>query len=164
MQATDSTQLSLSGGFNRRLLDSTELLSGGATTLNLKGDVSLVRVAVEQNDEAFAEQEVSSQRVRLLLSGEQSRALSGGGGMTPSVEAGVRFDGGDGATGTGIEIGGGLRYANPNGNLSVAGNIRTLLAGEYDESGVDVSVQLAAIGSWFVVQSTPGMGQDRECG
>ena len=43
----------------------------------------------------------------------------------------------------GVEIGGGLRYANPGGSLSVAGNIRTLLAGEYDESGVDVTIQLA---------------------
>ena len=42
----------------------------------------------------------------------------------------------------GVEIGGGLRYANPGGNLSVAGNIRTLLAGEYDESGVDLTVRL----------------------
>ena len=91
----------------------------------------------------FAAQEVGSTRLRVLLAGQQQRRLASGGRLTPSVEAGVRFDGGDGTTGGGVELGGGLRYANPNGSLSVAGNVRTLLAGEYDESGVDVTIQLA---------------------
>ena len=146
VQSTDSAQLSLSGGFSRWLLNSTELLPGGATTLNLKGDVSLTSVDVEENMEAgFAAQDVGSTRLRVLVSGEQQRGLASGGRLTPSVEAGVRYDGGDGVTGVGVELGGGLRYANPGGNLSVAGNVRTLLVGEYDELGVDFTVQLAPI-------------------
>ena len=81
----------------------------------------------------------------MLVSGEQQRGLASGGRLMPSVEAGVRYDGGDGVTGVGVELGGGLRYANPGGNLSVAGNVRTLLVGEYDELGVDFTVQLAPI-------------------
>ena len=142
VQSTDSAQLSLSGGFSRQVLSSTDLLPGGATTLDLKGDVSLTSVDVEEKAD-FAAQEVGSTRLRVLVSGEQQRGLASGGRLTPSVEAGVRYDGGDGVTGVGVELGGGLRYANPGGNLSVAGNVRTLLVGEYDELGVDFTVQLA---------------------
>ena len=142
VQATDSAQLSLSGGFSKWLLNSTELLPGGATTLNLKGDVSLTSVDVEEKAD-FAAQEVGSTRLRVLVSGEQQRGLASGGRLMPSLEVGVRYDGGDGVTGAGVELGGGLRYANPGGDLSVAGNVRTLLAGGYDELGVDVTVRLA---------------------
>ena len=102
VQATDSTQLSLSGGFSRQVLSSTKQSSGNTTTLNLKGDVSLTSVDVEENMEAgFAAQEVGSTRLRVLVSGEQQRRLANGGRLMPSVEVGVRFDGGDGATGAG---------------------------------------------------------------
>ena len=139
--STDTTQLSLAGGFSHRLSGS----AGSADrSVHLKGDVALTSVAVAAVAGKFAEQDVGSQRVRLLLSGAQSRELSSGGGVTPSLEVGVRFDGGDGATGAGVELGGGLRYANPGGDLSVSGNVRTLLAGGYDEFGVDVTVQLVS--------------------
>ena len=142
--STDTTQQSLSGGFSRRLLHSTKQTSGNTTTLNLKGDVSMTSVDVEENMQAgFAAQDVGSTRLRVLVSGQQQRQLANGGGLSPSVEAGIRYDGGDGATGGGIEIGGGLRYANPGGNLSIAGNVRTLLAGDYDESGMGFLLQLS---------------------
>ena len=144
VQATDSAQLSLSGGFSRWLLNSTDLLPGGATTLNLKGDVSMTSVDVDENlEDRFAAQKVGSTRLRVLVSGEQQRGLASGSKLMPSLEVGVRYDGGDGVTGAGVELGGGLRYANPGGDLSVAGNVRTLLVGEYDELGVDFTVQLA---------------------
>ena len=99
---------------------------------------------MEAEADKFAEQDVASSRLRLLLSGERQRALASGGRLTPSLEVGIRNDGGDGTTGTGVELGGGLRYANRGGTVAVAGNIRTLLAGEYDESGVDFSVRLSS--------------------
>ena len=142
VSSTDTTQQSLSGGFSRWLLNSTELLSGGATTVNLKGDVSMTSVDVEENAD-FDAQKVSSTRLRVLVSGEQQRRLANGGGLMPSLEAGVRYDGGDGVTGAGVELGGGLRYANPGGNLTITGNVRTLLAHGYDESGVGFLLQLS---------------------
>ena len=141
--STNTTQQSLSGGFSRRLLNPTKQTSGNTITLNLKGDVSMTSVDVEENLEAgFAAQEVSSSRLRVLISGEQLCGLASGGGLTPSLEMGVRYDGGDGVTGTGVELGGGLRYANSGGNVTVSGNVRTLLAHDYNESGVDFLLQL----------------------
>ena len=125
-------------------MNSTELLSGGATSLNLKGDVSMTSVDVEAKT-GFDAQKVSSTRLRVLVSGEQQRGLASGGGLTPLLEAGLRYDGGDGVTGIGIELGGGLRYANSGGNMTVAGNVRTLLAHGYDELGVDFLLQLSPL-------------------
>ena len=143
VSSTDTTQQSLSGGFSRRLLNSTKQTSGNTTILNLKGDVSMTSVDVEENLEAgFAEQKVSSSRLRVLVSGEQRRGLASGGRLTPSLEMGVRSDDGDGVTGAGVELGGGLRYANSGGNVAVSGNVRTLLAHDYTESGADLLLQL----------------------
>ena len=137
--STDTTQRSFAGGFNHRLTGSP------GRGLHIKGDVALTQVAVEAEAGKFAEQDVESSRVRLLLSGERRRELASGGALTPSLEVGVRSDGGDGATGTGVEIGGGLRYANPGGTVAAAGNVRTLLAaGEYEELGADFSVRLSS--------------------
>ena len=141
-RSTDTAQQSLAGGFSRQLVSSTKQSSGSTTTLDLKGDVSLTSVAVEEDLEAeFNEQDVSSSRVRLLLSGDNRRILASGGRLTPSLEVGVRGDGGDGITGAGFELGGGLSYANPSGNFTIAGNIRTLLGHDYNESGAGFLLQ-----------------------
>ena len=136
--STDTTQLSFAGGFNHRLTDSP----GGS--VHIKGDIALTQVAVEAEAGKFDQQDIASSRLRLLLSSERRGELASGGALSPSLEVGVRSDGGDGTTGTGIEIGGGLRYANPGGTVAVAGNIRTLLAGDYDELGADFSVRLSS--------------------
>ena len=76
---------------------------------------------------AATEAEVS--RLRLVLEGSMPVALASGGSFTPSLELGLRRDGGDAETGTGVEVGGSLRYASPWG-LSVEASVRALLAHE----------------------------------
>ena len=138
--ATDSAQLSLSGGFSKQLSNPARL-PDDTISWSLKGDVSLVQVAVDKGD-GFVAENIDSQRLRLLVSGERNRKTTSGGVLTPSLEIGVRSDGGDGESGTGAELGGGLRYTKPGGNLTVTGNIRTLLAA-YNEWGADFSVRLS---------------------
>ena len=134
--STDTTQRSLAGGFNHRLLGSP------GRSLNIKGDVARTRVAVDEDDVGnFAEQDIESSRTRLLLSGERRRELASGGALTPSLEIGMRQDGGDGVTGAGTEAGVGLRYANAGGTVTVAANYRTLVGHEYEESGADFVLQ-----------------------
>ena len=102
----------------------------------------MTSVAVEENDAGnFAEQDIENSRTRLLLSGERQRRLASGGALTPSLELGIRQDGGDGVTGTGMETGVGLRYANAGGTVTVAANYRTLVGHEYEESGADFVLQ-----------------------
>ena len=86
-------------------------------------------------------------RLRLLV--ETSRTFeTGGGTLTPSAEAGLRYDGGDAETGTGIEIGGGLRYQSP--RITIEGQVRTLLAHEesgYEEWGASGAIRIHPSGA-----------------
>ena len=49
-------------------------------------------------------------RLRLSFEASHAHEFASGGTLTPSVELGLRHDGGDGETGTGMELGGRLRY------------------------------------------------------
>ena len=87
-----------------------------------------------------AEADVS--RVRLLLEGSRSFE-TGAGQLTPTIDFGLRHDGGDVETGTGLEVGEGLRYAGA--GVTVEGSVRTLLAHEesgYEEWGAGGSVRI----------------------
>ena len=76
---------------------------------------------------------------RLRLPVEGSRGFETGSGTltpTPTLDFGLRHDGGDAETGTGIELSTGLRYAGD--GVTVEGSVRTLVAHEtegYEESG-----------------------------
>jgi len=85
-------------------------------------------------------------RVRLVLEGGRAFALGGGATLRPSLELGLRHDGGDAETGTGVELGGGVSYADPASGLSVEAKARMLVAhadSDYEEWGVSGSVRLA---------------------
>ena len=75
---------------------------------------------------------------------EGSRSFeAGGGAFTPSLELGLRHDGGDAETGTGIEAGAGVRYAGA--GVTVEGSVRTLLTHEaegYREWGASGAVRI----------------------
>ena len=83
-------------------------------------------------------------RVRVLLEGSGTLELAAGGVLKPTLEAGLRYDGGDAETGAGVELGGGLGYAR--GRLKVRLDGRVLLAHEdagYGERGFSGSVAYA---------------------
>ena len=84
------------------------------------------------SDEATALVEATgtASRGRLLLEGT-GQIYGLGGVVRPSVEGGVRYDGGDAETGAGFEVGGGLGWAR--GALTVQVNGRMLVA-HADES------------------------------
>ena len=71
--------------------------------------------------------------------------LATGAELTPNVELGLRYDDGAAETGAGVELGGGLRYADPVRGLTVEATARALLAheaGGYEEWGMGGSLQL----------------------
>ena len=82
--------------------------------------------------------------VRLILQGERQFAIEGGGTFVPSGEVGVRVDGGDAETGTGLEVGAGLRYAR--GPITIEGQVRALVAHEasgYEEWGASGAIRVS---------------------
>ncbi len=111
----------------------------------------------------FTELEVDVTRVRLSMEAKQRHELAGGGVFSPSFEVGVRYDGGDGQTGGGMEVGVGLHYSNPAKRVTVEGRVRTLLGseGEYEKWGISGQVKLlpGTDGQGFSFGLSPGYGE-----
>ena len=78
-----------------------------------------------------AEGDVS--RLRLIVEGERVFEAGDGATFTPTGQVGLRLDGGDAETGSGVEVGGGLRYIA--GPLTIEGQVRMLVA--HEESGYE---------------------------
>ena len=98
--------------------------ASGADPLELavRTDARIVRMTSDAADGAagkLAASESGTSRVRVMLEGSRAFALAGGGTVVPSLEVGLRQDGGDAETGAGVELGGGLRYSDPASGLTV---------------------------------------------
>ncbi len=129
----------------------TKLLSlaaGGKQALSragssLKSDILLATTRIGQSTTIDADN-IASQRLRLLLEiGQERRSASGL--FTPLLEVGVRYDGGDGATGMGVVLGAGLRHVNPVAGVTLEGRLHTLLGrSDYNEWGIQGLVRLQA--------------------
>ena len=102
---------------------------------------ALVTNTASESAESLAGAAGATSRLRVLLEGSGSMPLSNGGVLRPTLEVGLRYDGGDAETGAGIEVGGGLAYAA--GRLAIGVDGRVLLAHEdskYEESGYSASI------------------------
>ena len=89
-------------------------------------------------------------RLRVGLEGSYALALDGGGTLAPTLEMGLRHDGGDAETGFGVELGGGLRHADPVRGISTDFNVRGLVAHEdsgYGEWGASGSLRYDPTGA-----------------
>ncbi len=160
-ETTDLTRISIAGGATRELASSDKLLPGGETTLALQGSVSVTWALIADNGGDIDALTVRMDVVRMSLDGGYVRRLAAGGTLEPSVQLGLRFDGGDGETGTGMEVGGTLRYLKPAAGLTVMGRSRTLLlADDRAEWGVGGLIRLdpGADGKGLSVSLAPDWG------
>ena len=97
---------------------------------------------------------------------EGSRAYTLGGrlSLTPSVEVGLRHDGGDAETGAGMDVGAGLIVSDAGTGLAVDVRVRTLLVHQdenFSERGVAVSLSYNPTPSTplgFTVRVAPSWG------
>ena len=118
--------------------------------MNLKSDAMWVGMKSERtNDMVATEGDVT--RVRLILEGERVFETGNGATFTPSAKVGLRHDSGDAETGTGVEVGAGMRYTA--GPLTVEGQVRTLIT--HEESGYE---EWGASGAIRVTPSRSGRG------
>ena len=124
---------------------STRLRDVGAWSVEAKASAEATRYEAKDNGAALAGVTVSTRRVRLAASGSRVYALTGGSALTPAVELGARWDGGDGATGAGLEAGAGVSWSDPARGLAATARGRGLLVhGEdVDEWGASASLRLA---------------------
>ena len=142
---TDTSMQMAAAGARGVLVPARE---AGDLELAARTDVTVMRMRSEEaTGEAgnLAATEAGTSRLRLVLEGSRSVAVGEGGALTPSLEVGLRHDGGDAETGTGVEIGGGLSYTDPASGLTVDVKVRGLVAHEdadYAEWGASGSVRI----------------------
>ena len=138
---TDIEMRLIAGGGRGKLMEADET---GGIDLALRADGFYVETESEAVSNEGSTTGVAS-RVRLALEG--SRAFEVGGGvLTPGLELGLRHDGGDAETGTGVELGGRVSWTDPDSGLSMEARVRTLVAhkdSDYREWGASGSVRLA---------------------
>ena len=103
-------------------------------------------------------------RFRTGLEGSRAFTLAGRLSLTPSVEVGLRHDGGDAETGAGMDVGAGLIVSDASSGLAVDVRVRTLLlhqAEGFSERGVALSLSYNPTPSTplgFVARVAPSWG------
>ncbi len=158
---SDSTLRSAAAGGSVRVLSGEGPGVFGPVTVDLKGEAWTTRLAVEDNGARIAGLAVRTHRLRVAAEGARAFALGGGAAFTPSVELGMRLDGGDGETGAGVELGGGLDYAHPALGLSadVAGRVLLAHEGATEDWSVGGAVRLEpASGRGLSLRLAPSYG------
>ena len=117
--------------------------SAGGFELALRADLMATATASDAAAN-LVETEVETSRLRLLIEASRSFRTGDGSALAASVEAGLRYDGGDAETGSGLEMGGSLRWTSGSFTIEVAA--RGLMAhseDDYEEWGVSGSVRYA---------------------
>ena len=142
----------------------------GGFELAARGDVRFVGMRSEASTGAdgagpLAATESQTSRLRFLLEGSHRIELAGGQTLRPSLEVGLRHDGGDAEIGTSIEVGAGVSYADPELGLTVEGKARGLVAHkatDYREWGASGSVRIdpGATGRGLAISLSPAWGAD----
>ena len=101
----------------------------GGFSLGLNADGLLLR-ATSEAAPGLAATTADVNRVRLGLEGAYAVALGDGARLTPSVDVGVRRDGGTAEKGFGMDLGGGLSFTHPRLGLSLGLRGRALVRHE----------------------------------
>ena len=146
-----------------------ELVAGGASAFELafKADALWVGTSIDGVDGPAGRLKATAAAVTRFRTGlEGSRAYTFGGRLSlkPSVEVGLRHDGGDAETGAGMDVGGGLVVSDASTGLAVDVRVRTLLVHQdqdFSERGVSLSVSYNPTPSTplgFVARVAPSWG------
>ena len=146
-----------------------ELLAGGASGFELafKADALWVGTAIDGVDGPAGRLKATDAAVTRFRTGlEGSRAYTLGGRLSlkPSVEVGLRHDGGDAETGAGMDVGAGVVVSDAATGLAVDVRVRTLLVHQdedFSERGVSLSLSYNPTPSTplgFVAKVAPSWG------
>ena len=105
--------------------------AAGGFALAFKADALWVGTSVDGVDSPtgrLSASDAAVTRIRTGLEGSRGFLIGGRMSLTPSVELGLRQDGGDVETGTGVDVGGGLSFTDALTGLSLDVQVRTLVA------------------------------------
>ncbi len=109
--------------------------------LAARADASVVRMEIGDGPEIVSGVSADSWRFRAGLEASRLFALEGVAALEPFAEAAGRRDGGDGVTGMGLEVAGGVRYTAPDLQVEARGR---WLAAHSEEGARERGVSLTA--------------------
>ena len=152
-RSSDLSMAMAVGGLRRAL--AMEL---GGAALSLRGDAGFLGLETDGGTMAVDGLSASVSRLRLGLEAAWDVET-----VTPFVEVSGRFDGGDGQTGGGLELAGGVRILNAESGfgLEAKGRILAMHTGDgYSESGIGVtaSFEPGAAGRGITFRLSPRWG------
>lgn len=138
---TEMMQLITGGTYELRKISD----EGGSrsATINLKGEAWSSRHTLKRSTVRAEKSKIGIYGLRFAVEGVQEINCGQDACLTPAGEVGVRWDEGDGDTGFGTEIVGGMKYENLLSGLSTNASARYLLAHESNRKmwGVEFSVR-----------------------
>ena len=127
--SNDTSMVTVSMG-GRQQLSSDEVAVGNSAVTDLKAEVWGTRTKIKANEFRTSSTLIRTQGLRVALENYRDSLLESGATLAYSREAGVRWDGGSGDTGAGVEGGAGVKYYSPLTCLNVTATARVLVAHE----------------------------------
>ncbi len=131
------------------------LISKGAIGLSYYGDILMTDAEIDDHD-------IAADVYRIRAGLEMNTRITDG--IRPYVEANVRQDGGSAETGTGLELGGGVRLAYPAWHLRAEMRTQGLVmhtADGFIEWGFSGSLQVGRQSEGWMMRLHPSWGQAR---
>ena len=120
------------------------LASGADWSFGLIGDAGILQMEADDGVGLLQGMDVDVGRVKIAFEGERIISMEGGNVFSIFGQIGGRNDSGDGDTGTGVELMGGVRY-DTEGRISIEAKARLLSlhsAESYEENGVSISAMV----------------------
>ncbi len=142
-----------------------ELAQTGNLKLALRGDYAFASLSTADGEGAIDALTADVSRIRAGLEGSLSFNVGNSRKLTPFGEVAFRSDGGDGLTGEGIEVAGGIRLESNALSLEAKGRMTaTHSAEDFSEQGFSVAFSLnpSRDESGISVSFTPTWGQSTE--
>ncbi len=129
------------------------LSSGDATRLSYHGDILVTDTEIKDHN-------ISAEAYRIRAGLEMTTRITDE--IRPYVEANVRQDGGSAETGTGLELGGGIRFAHP--AVRIRGEVRTQglimhTADGFTEWGISGTLQIGNRSEGWMMRVHPSWGR-----
>ena len=114
---------------------STRFAERSGSDFNIKGDLSTAELTTDATS-GVPEVKSKAHRARVAVEAEVNKASDSGGHVMRSVALGLRYDGGDGDTGSGLELDGELGWSGRSVSVSGAANVLLFHTGDLKEWGL----------------------------
>ena len=139
----DSRLTSVATGGRMAIYQEQDNIAKGSSRVDIKAQASADRFKVKGSRD-INEVDTNSRQLRMSVEGSHLYPSSAVSQLESKVELGVRYDGGEGETGWGSELGLGVGYSNRLSGFAIELNTRRLLThtGDLEEWGVDGTITL----------------------